>query len=100
MSAKVFLKFSSKNFNHFLNSLRQLVDFFARVVKSERRPRRRGNVEELHHGLGTVMSGADGDALLVEDRADVVRVDVFDGERQHAALFRCRADDSYACDRR
>ena len=44
------------------------------------------------------MTGANRNAFLVQDRADVVRVNVVDHERQHTRLVLCSADDSHAFD--
>ena len=41
-----------------------------------------------------------GDASLIEDRPDVMRVDFFNHERKHAQLFARRADDAHAFDGR
>ncbi len=45
------------------------------------------------------MSGSDGDAFLIQNRADVVRVNVVNHERQHAELFTRGADNAHAFDR-
>ena len=68
------------------------VRLFARVVEAERRAARGGHVEAHHQRLRAVMAGADGDAFLVEDRADVVRMHAFEHERDHRRLLRapCR----------
>ena len=46
------------------------------------------------------MAGANGDSFLIENRADVVRVDAVDHEREHAGLFFRGADQSNAGNRR
>ena len=56
------------------------------VVERERRARRRGDAETFHDRHRAVMARADGDALAVDDRAEVVGVDAVDDERQHARL--------------
>ena len=71
----------------FCTASAKLINFFSRVIKRERRAGRRRHVKELHHRLCTMMAGTDGDALLVEDRADVVRVNVLDRKRQNARFF-------------
>ena len=56
------------------------IRFFFRVVERERGARRRRQIESLHHRLRAMMSGAYGDALLIQNRANVVRMDVFNRE--------------------
>src|ERR1051325_9400571 len=41
------------------------------------------------------MAGTNGDALLVEDRADVVRMDALDSEGENAGLLSRRADNGH-----
>src|SRR5215470_18498434 len=44
-------------------------------------------MEPSHHWLRAVMAGANGDSFLSEERADIVRVDSVEDEREHAGLF-------------
>lgn len=87
-----------QNLNHLFDCFRQFINFLARIVESKRSARGCRNTEKLHHGLRAVMSGANGDALLVKDRADVVRMNVFDRERQNGCFFLRRADNAHAFD--
>jgi hypothetical protein len=52
----------------------QPVHFGARVVERERCSGGSGEAETLHCRHRTVVAGADGDALVIEDRANVVRM--------------------------
>ena len=54
----------------------------------------------LHHRLRTVVAGADGDALVVEYRADVVRMNPLNDEGEYARLLARRPDDADALDGR
>ena len=92
-------QFLREDLDHFLNRARQHVNFFFRVVESKRRARGGRNIESLHHRLRAVMTGANGNAFLIQNRADVVRMNVVDHKRQHARLFSRRADDPHAFDR-
>src|SRR5262245_36913873 len=46
------------------------------------------------------MARADRDSLMIQDRADVVRMYSVKNERQDAGFLSCRADDSHTIDRR
>src|SRR5207302_4228849 len=92
------MEISPKHLNHLLDRLRQRIDLFLRVVESKRGARRGRDVESFHHRLGAVMTGANGDAFLIQNRADVVRVNVVNHEGQHAQLFTRGTDDAYAFD--
>ena len=59
-----------------------------------------GTFEELHHGHGTVVSGPNGDAVPVQNGAEIVRMHALDHERDQARLVRRRADDAQSLDRR
>src|SRR5204863_509628 len=82
--------------HHFVKLIEQSGRVFTRVVKRERSAGGGGDVEKLHHRLRAMVAGADGDALLVEYRADVVRMNALDSERQNARLVRGGADDLHA----
>ena len=63
----------------------QRVDVVAVVVQVEAGPRRGGDAEHPHQRLGAVVAGADAHVALVEHLADVVGVEVAEGEAEHAA---------------
>src|ERR1041385_6813931 len=65
------------------NRSRQHVHFFFRVIESKRSSRGRRHVEALHHRLRTMMSGAYGDAFLIENGANVVWMNFINHKRQH-----------------
>src|ERR1700761_2990179 len=77
-----------------LQPLDQGVALGRRGVQVERRPGGRGNSVPQADRPGAVVADPDGDALLVEDLAHVVRVDVTEGEgdRRAAVLGRVRPD--------
>ena len=58
------------------------------VVDVYRRPARRRHAELAHQRLGAVVPGAHAHAVLVEDLADVVRVDPVEQERHRPAADR------------
>src|SRR3954452_20887890 len=62
------------------NSVGEGVDVVVAGVHVERRPGRRRDAVAPDHRPGAVVPDAHGDAEVVEDLADVVRVDVLDGE--------------------
>jgi hypothetical protein len=68
------------------------VDLVERVVERERGARSRRHPKELHHRHRAVMAGADRDAVLVEDRAEIVRVHPVDDEGHEARLLGRGAD--------
>src|SRR5580698_7394380 len=69
------------------------VDLLEGVVEGERSVRGGRYLEEFHHRHGAVMAGADGDAILVEDRAEIVRMHALDDEGHQACLVAGGADD-------
>src|ERR1700676_3041808 len=70
------------------------VDFLEGVVEGERGACGRGQLEELHDRHGAMMSGPDGDAVLVENGSEVVRMHAGDGERHQACLVCRRTHDA------
>src|SRR5262249_54001486 len=75
---------STENLDHLLDRTRQGIHFFSCVVESERRARCGRHLETLHHRLCAVMAGTHCNTLLIENRADVVRVDFVDHKGKHA----------------
>jgi len=43
--------------------------------------------QNVHHRLGTVVSGADGNAFMVKNGTDIMRVNPIHDEREHAGFF-------------
>src|SRR5205085_1520249 len=84
----------------FLHRRDEAVNFVSRVVEGEGGACGRGHAEVLHDGLRTVVAGAYGDALLVEYRSNVVRVNIVNDEREHARLLARVADYADALYRR
>src|SRR5919205_1038206 len=91
---------SGEDFDDLLHGRDEGVHLFPGVVEGEGGAGRGRDAEVLHDGLRAVVAGADGDALLVEDGAHVVRVHLVDDEGQHARLLARGADDAHALDRR
>src|SRR5215216_1023690 len=87
-----------EDLNHLLYGGGQPVHLLLRVVEGEGGAGGGGDAEVLHDGLRAVVAGADGDDLLVEDGAHVVRVYLVDDEGHHARLLARRADDADALD--
>ena len=46
-----------------------------------------------------MMAGANRNPLLIQNRADVMRMNVFNRERKHAQLFTRGADDAHSFNR-
>src|SRR5437763_593686 len=91
---------SAKHLDDFLHRRDEAVNFRLRVVEGEGGAGGGGHAEVLHDGLRAVMACAYGDALLVEYRADIVRVHLVNHKREHARLLARVADDADALDRR
>ena len=70
----------------------QGIDLVRRVVEGEGRSDGGRDAEPLHHRLRAVVSRPYGDALVVEHRAHVVRVNALQHEREHAGLLPRGAD--------
>ena len=81
-----------------LEGVDQAVDLVRGVVERKRRPDRRFDAEAPQRRLGTVMAGADGDPLLVQQPADLFGAPVRQHEGQHADFFARRADQPQAID--
>src|SRR3546814_11310022 len=60
---------------HFFERFGEHVDLPTGVVEAHRRPRRGRHAEPLHQRLRAVVADADGDALALDDGAEVVRMD-------------------------
>src|SRR4051812_30985962 len=88
----------AEDFHDLLHGADEAVNFGLRVVEGEGGARGGGHAEVLHDGLRAVVAGANGYALLVENRAHVVRVNVAEDERQHARLLSRSADYADALD--
>src|SRR6266498_3539105 len=71
---------SRENFNNLFNCPRQHVHFFLRIIKSKRRPRGGWNIKPMHDGLRAVMPGAKINTFLIEDGANVMRVNILNHE--------------------
>src|SRR6266436_63303 len=89
---------SRKDLDDSFNRSRQHVNFFFCVVESKRSARGCRHIEPLHHRLRAMMPGTHGDAFLIEDGANVVRMDIIDNERQDTELLTSCADDAYTFD--
>ena len=68
-----------------------MINFFFHIVDIERGSRRSIDIEMLMSRLSTVMAGADGDPIGIQDVRNVMRVDAIVNKGEHAALvFRLR----------
>src|SRR2546423_6297729 len=85
-----------KHLNHFFNRAGERVNFLSGVVEGEGGACGRGNLEALHDGLRAMMTCSNSYALLIQDCAYVVRVNVFDDERKHAGLLARSSNDAHA----
>ena len=59
-----------KDLYDLLNRFSECIDLFFRVVESKGRARGCRNLEALHDRLGTMVAGANGDALLIQVPGD------------------------------
>src|SRR5437764_15242192 len=89
---------SAEDLYDFLHRRDEAVNFRLRIVEGEGGAGGGGHAEVLHDGLRAVVSGAYGDALLIEYRADIVRVHLVNHKREHARLLARVADDADALD--
>ena len=71
-------------------------DVFFGVVQGEGGAGRAGDAETCHEGLAAMVAGADGDAHLIDQGAEIVVMDAFDGERDRADSVGCDACDHSA----
>src|SRR5438105_545923 len=76
------------------------VDVVDVIIDVEGRARGRGNTQAPHQRLGAVVTGADTDAVAVQDRRKVVRMNVAVGERHDAGTMVARSIDRDALDLR
>src|SRR5207302_3499138 len=66
---------SAEHFAAGLDRVGQAVDVGFVVIDPERGPHRAGEAELVHQRLGAVMPDPDGNMMLVEHGADIMRVD-------------------------
>src|SRR2546425_6973401 len=78
------------------NAFGERVHLFFGVVERKGSTRSSGDPEALHNGLRAVMARPDRNTLLVENRPDIVRVDAFDYEREHARALSRRTDQTHS----
>src|SRR5689334_21886240 len=70
-----------------VQAFHQRVDVLAPVVERQGGARGGGAAQAPHQRLAAMVAGADGDALAVEHRAHVVRMQLAELERQHGGLL-------------
>src|SRR6266478_8496179 len=70
------------------------IDFLEGVVERERGAGGRRQLEEIHDRHGAVMPGPNGDAVLVENGPEVVRMHARDGEGNQTCLVAGRTHDA------
>src|SRR5438094_216567 len=58
--------------DHLCTSFSQLFNCFASIIESKLSARGGRDIQSSHHGLRAVMTGTHRDALLIQDRPDVV----------------------------
>src|SRR5574341_1378201 len=75
----------SEHLLHFCQARHQSVYFLGCVVDVEARSRCSRYVQLLHQELAAMVADPDSDTLVIEDRTDVMRVDLTEVERHHAA---------------
>ena len=75
-----------------MKSFNQSPHFTVSVVHAKRGARRGRHTEAFHKRLGAMVPGANGDAFLVENGPDIVRMDTLHDKRNNAGLFSRRAD--------
>jgi len=87
-NSRPFLGSTAENPAYFVDARDQRVDVRGRVVQRERRARRAIDTVPLHQRHRAVMPRAYRDAAIVEDRADVVRMDAVERKERMPAFFR------------
>src|SRR5690554_216217 len=87
---------SGKQALDLLQAGKQFLDLFQRIVERKRSPGCTGYSVEIHQWHGAMVAGADGDALLVQQGADVARVQAGNLERHHRYLIGGGTDDLHA----
>src|ERR1700724_745289 len=70
-----------------LKDLDHPIDFLARVVKIETRPRRTGHAETAHQWLVAMMTTAHGEAIAVGERREIVRMRRIHDEADNSGVF-------------
>src|SRR5262249_21877105 len=90
---------SSEHLLHLVNPSHQGVDLLARVVEGKGCAGGGWDAEAFHERLCAVMAGADGDALFVQDRADIVRMNAVEDEGDSPGALLGRADQANARNR-
>src|SRR5690606_1952755 len=90
--------FSAEELAHLVETFDQAVDLLARVVEGEGRAHGRRDAETIHHRLSAMMTRAHGDAFVVEDRPDIVGMDIAEDETEDARLLARGADQAQAFD--
>src|SRR6266478_8319392 len=70
------------------------IDFLEGVVERERGAGGRRQLEEIHDRHGAVMAGSNGDAVLVENGPEVVRMHAGDDKGNQAGLVGGRTHDA------
>src|SRR5689334_9444251 len=68
-----------------LEAIHQRVDLIRRRIDVEARPSRTRDVQRLHHDLAAVLSDPNRDSIVVENRAQIVRMNPVDVEGHHPA---------------
>src|SRR5213075_3256991 len=74
---------SGKHLAHFFQACHQRIRFFHGVVESKGCSSCGRDAKALHQRLGTVMAGSDSDPFLIEDGANIVRMDSLHHKREH-----------------
>ena len=72
---------------NFFKTCHQLVNIFVGIVEGQRGPCCRRKIQTLHHRHGTVMTSPDRDPLQIQDRPNVMGMDVIQHKRDHTGLF-------------
>ena len=69
-----------QHIDRFIQALHKILRLFHRVVRGETRAEHARHAEVVHQGFGAHLTGADGDAHLIQDEREVLMVRTFHGE--------------------
>src|SRR5207247_8074370 len=79
-----------KKLLHPANTVCQSIQFRFRVIQRQRRSGRCRHTKPFHDGLRAVMAGPDGDAVAIEDGADVMWMHALEHKRDRKSVVEGR----------
>ena len=89
-----------QHIDRFIQALHKILRLFHRVVRGETRAEHARHAEVVHQGFGAHLTGADGDAHLIQDEREVLMVRTFHGEGEDRGLLACSTRNTEETDAR